>query len=189
MLNFSDALLLILPIYILLLIWGIIKKYSISKHILLFGMGVYITLVIAITLFPLPTSIEFIQLMRLDNISTNNLIPFKSIYNLIKLNTVNVILKNILGNILLLVPLGFIIPLMQKKFTNIKSIFISSLIFSLIIESMQFIISIILGYNYKVVDIDDIILNIMGGIIGYILYKLVCIIFELNDKKIRQKNL
>ena len=54
---------------------------------------------------------------------------------------------------------------------------------------MQFIISIILGYNYKVVDIDDIILNIMGGIIGYILYKLVCIIFELNDKKIRQKNL
>ena len=101
MLNFSDALLLIIPIYILLLIWGIIKKYSISKHILLFGMGVYITLVIAITLFPLPTSIEFIQLMRLDNVSTNNLIPFKSIYNLIKLNTVNVILKNILGNILL----------------------------------------------------------------------------------------
>ena len=115
MLNFSDALLLIIPIYILLLIWGIIKKYSTSKHILLFGMGVYITLVIAITLFPLPTSIEFIQLMRLDNVSTNNLIPFKSIYNLIKLNTVNVILKNILGNILLLVPLGFIIPLIQKK--------------------------------------------------------------------------
>ena len=54
---------------------------------------------------------------------------------------------------------------------------------------MQFIISIILGYNYKVVDIDDIILNTIGGIIGYILYKLVCIIFELNDKKIRQKNL
>lgn len=185
MLNFSDALLLIIPIYILLLIWGIIKKYSISKHILLLGIGVYITLVIAITLFPLPISREFIQLMRLDNISTNNLIPFKSIYNLIKLNTVNVILKNIL----LLVPLGFIIPLMQKKFTNIKSIFISSLIFSLIIESMQFIISIILGYNYKVVDIDDIILNTIGGIIGYILYKLVCIIFELNDKKIRQKNL
>ena len=26
-------------------------------------------------------------------------------------------------------------------------------------------------------------------IIGYILYKLVCIIFELNDKKIRLKNL
>ena len=41
MLNFSDALLLIIPIYILLLIWGIIKKYSISKHILLFGMGVH----------------------------------------------------------------------------------------------------------------------------------------------------
>ena len=88
-----------------------------------------------------------------------------------------------------MVPLGFIIPLIQKKFNNIKSIFISSLIFSLIIESMQFIISIILGYNYKVVDIDDIILNTIGGIIGYILYKLVCIIFELNDKKIRQKNL
>jgi glycopeptide antibiotics resistance protein len=33
---------------------------------------------------------------------------------------------------------------------------------------MQFVIGRVIGYYYRIIDIDDIILNVFGGIVGYI---------------------
>lgn len=183
MLNYSDALLLIIPIYISMLIVGLKAKISLSKHILFFIISCYITLVIAVTLFPLPISKEFIELMRVQTISANNFIPFNSINDLLSNSSVSIILRNILGNIVLLLPFGFFLPCLSKKLNYIRRVFIGSLIFSMIIESSQFIISLILGYSYKVTDIDDLILNVIGGILGYAIFKLCSMIFKLDNSK------
>lgn len=52
-----------------------------------------------------------------------------------------------------------------------KKTIIIGLYSSLMIELTQLLINIILTYNYRSVDIDNIILNTTGEIIGYFLYK------------------
>lgn len=73
---------------------------------------------------------------------------------------------NVIGNILLLIPFGFFIPLMYKNTQRLWIVTLCGCLFSVTIESIQYLLFI------RVTDIDDIILNTSGTVIGYILYKL-----------------
>ncbi len=44
-------------------------------------------------------------------------------------------------------------------------------VISAMIELMQFSISYINNWNYRVTDVDDLILNVLGTIIGFLLLK------------------
>lgn len=72
-------------------------------------------------------------------------------------------IKNVLGNILMFIPLGIFV----SHYLNSKKVLwplIITTISSITIEITQMKIG-------RVFDIDDIILNIIGGIIGYLFYK------------------
>jgi len=71
--------------------------------------------------------------------------------------------KNVLGNILLFIPLGFYICHYLKP-KNILFPAIIIIISSTVIEFTQLKIG-------RVFDVDDIILNIVGGVVGYLFYK------------------
>lgn len=89
-----------------------------------------------------------------------NLIPFKEMFRY-EIGSYKFI-KNIIGNILLFIPYGFFSSyyLNNKKIsTNV----VLCLIASLSIEIIQYHIG-------RVFDIDDIILNVLGGFIGCLLY-------------------
>lgn len=95
------------------------------------------------------------------NYGTSNFTPFKEIfrYNFGS----HLFIKNVLGNILLFVPLGFYAAYYIKS----KKIYFSiiTIIFSsIIIEFTQLEIG-------RTFDVDDIILNVIGGIIGCLLYR------------------
>lgn len=70
--------------------------------------------------------------------------------------------KQVFGNILLFVPLGYYAT-SYCRIKNLGVITIISVISSSVIEVVQHFI----GRSF---DIDDIILNVVGGIIGYLLY-------------------
>ena len=96
-----------------------------------------------------------------NNYGTNNFILFKEIfrYNI----TSKLFLRNVLGNIILFIPLGIFSSNIIKNKTFIPIFFIS-LVVSCSIEFAQSMID-------RTADIDDVILNVLGGIIGYVLYK------------------
>lgn len=72
--------------------------------------------------------------------------------------------KNIIGNILLFVPFGFFTSYLLKL--NKKSfIMFLTLLVSLVIETIQLKIG-------RAFDIDDILLNFIGGFVGYLVYRL-----------------
>ena len=75
-------------------------------------------------------------------------------------------LMNLGGNILIFVPFGFLIPMSSKnKITrNFFVVTLLSVIFSGTIEVIQILTKV------GAFDIDDIILNTAGAIIGYIVY-------------------
>lgn len=70
--------------------------------------------------------------------------------------------KQVFGNILLFVPLGYFAT-SYCKIKNLGTITLVSLMSSTVIEVVQHFI----GRSF---DIDDIILNVVGGIVGFLLY-------------------
>ena len=101
--------------------------------------------------------------------SSHNYIPFKEIlrYDFGS----SLFYKNIFGNMLLFLPYGIFIA----KYVKLKSPIITMLIAfitSLSIEVIQFLIG-------RVFDVDDIILNVIGCVIGFSIYN---IFKKFNDK-------
>ena len=78
--------------------------------------------------------------------------------------------RNIIGNIILFIPFGFFVSY-YLKLERKSLIFFVTLGISVIIELIQLKIG-------RAFDIDDIILNIVGGILGYFLYRIVDKIFS-----------
>jgi glycopeptide antibiotics resistance protein len=73
-------------------------------------------------------------------------------------------LVNVPGNIVAFVPLGLLAPLWQPLFRGAKTIFLLGLLTSLGIEMLQW------TFTVRVVDIDDVLLNVCGAVLGYWLY-------------------
>ncbi len=97
-----------------------------------------------------------------NNYGFSNFIPFQEMFRY-DLNS-KLFLRNVIGNILLFVPLGWFITYYTKT-NKIYASFFLSLFISSVIELIQLKIG-------RVFDIDDIILNIVGGTIGYLFYML-----------------
>ena len=70
--------------------------------------------------------------------------------------------KQVIGNILLFIPFGYFVSA-YCKIKGLGTITIVSLLSSLVIECVQ-------HYIGRSFDVDDIILNVIGGIIGFLLY-------------------
>lgn len=75
------------------------------------------------------------------------------------------LVTNILGNIVLFIPWGILVPQIFKTIKSTKAVIIFSMTFSLACELVQHV------YSIGIFDIDDIIYNTIGGIIGFKLIK------------------
>lgn len=103
-----------------------------------------------------------------NNISSNNLIPFREMFRY-DLGS-RLFLKNVLGNIIMFLPYGFFTSYFLKE-KKLLPILILTIVTSLTIECTQLMIG-------RVFDIDDILLNIVGGVLGHYLY---IIILKIGD--------
>ena len=100
----------------------------------------------------------------------NNFIPFHTISYLILHANFNNALNQILGNIIMFVPLGFYFVQLFKV-RKLKSALLLGVCVSVGIELIQFAFNIWLGVSYRSLDVDDVILNTLGtGIGGYFTY-------------------
>lgn len=78
--------------------------------------------------------------------------------------------KQMIGNAIMLLPLGIFLPLMNRNLRRFSSLFIVlliSLLVSVGIEILQ------LATNYRSTDIDDVILNTAGACVGFLIYQLI----------------
>ena len=98
-----------------------------------------------------------------NNFGTHNFTLFNEItrYDLFS----KLFFKNIIGNVLLFLPFGLFLGSFLKK-KVFFAIFVLSIISSLSIEIVQYSIG-------RTFDIDDIFLNVIGGILGYYLFRIL----------------
>lgn len=180
MLDYQFLYIISVPIYILFIIFLIWKKVNIKKLIISSLFYFYIIALIAVTLFPIPTQwLSEIAKYKWEN---NNFIPFLSILDILYNNNLDIFIKikQIVGNIVLFVPMWFFIPLIWKVENNFKKALLIAFSCSFSIELLQYIISLLLWFSYKVTDIDDILLNTWGFVLWFFLYRLI---FKLNKWK------
>lgn len=95
-----------------------------------------------------------------------NFVPFRTMKNYIKYSGFLHTLTNIFGNILIFIPYGILLPEIFPKCRKMTKVFLLSFVTSFFVEFIQFFIG-------RSVDIDDLILNVFGSIIGYLIWKKV----------------
>ncbi len=93
--------------------------------------------------------------------SSSNFIPFKEMFRYRMFSTM--FFRNVVGNLLMFLPYGFFVSYFLKLDKK-RTAFLLSLIVSCTIESTQLMIG-------RVFDVDDIMLNILGGLCGYYIYR------------------
>ena len=75
--------------------------------------------------------------------------------------------KQILGNLVMLFPLGIYLPILYKRLNNFFAFLLVSLLVACSIEFFQ------LATKFRSADVDDVILNTTGAVAGFILYKII----------------
>ena len=128
-----------------------------------FKMLIYV--IYLFVLFQLVTTVDFKSY-------SNNFIPFKEMlrYDI----TSKLFIRNVIGNIVIFIPFGYLISdtiYMNTKHKNIIIVLIFVLLTSLGIETTQMYI----GRSF---DVDDIILNFAGGLVGYISFLIIKRLFK-----------
>lgn len=130
---------------------------------------IYCLILLKLILFKYPRALikELLVCWNLEmldrNIKDANFIPFSSIRrDILTLNSYYI--KVLIYNIMAFIPMGFLLPLISKRARNMYFTIIIAIVFSFLIEITQLIT--VLG----TFDIDDILLNTLGTLIGYVLY-------------------
>lgn len=108
-----------------------------------------------------------------------NLVPFRTIKNYIKYSGFLHTMTNIIGNIIIFVPFGILLPEIFPKTRSLLKILGITSVTSFFVEFIQFFIG-------RSVDIDDLILNVLGSAIGYFMWKEI-LRFKFAKKKRRKK--
>lgn len=145
----------------------------------MFVINLKISLYVKLLFFLYISVVLFVSLVNIESIylrmiifqplieAQHNLIPFTTIGNyIINFHNYNfdIWFFNIIGNILLFVPMGVLLPILSFKFRKFFPSIILVILFSLTVELLQY------ATQLGVFDVDDIILNALGGSIGFLIY-------------------
>ncbi len=93
-----------------------------------------------------------------------NLVPF---VNILQFDTAADLILNLTGNFAMFIPTGIMTPLIYKKINTFGTVTLTGFLLSLTIEILQ------LPFAVRATDVDDLILNTAGCMVGYGLYALV----------------
>ncbi len=149
-----------------------VEKWNTKDFLLLIIFLIYLWLLSEILLFKV---VPFEKILTTDRefVRRISLVPFDSIKLYYANGNFNIFgLLNVIGNIIIFVPLGIYMELYCKKRNTIVTIFS----ISIVVELVQYI------FGIGIMDIDDVLLNTIGGIVGVVCYKVLKLIFRSDDK-------
>lgn len=109
-------------------------------------------------------------------LSSANFIPFKTIKMYIRYRSSLNSFANLFGNLFILTPLGILLPFAWKKKHSVFLITAVGFLVSMAVETLQ------LGLGVGAFDVDDLILNTLGVIVGYVLYKIGELLYRAINK-------
>ena len=137
-----------------------LKKLSLSelmiKGLCIFTMLIYLYCVMNVTLID-----------RIPGMRRHVFRPLWEVCSMLRSGNYTYWTGQIVGNLIMLLPLGFMLPIMSDKFRSIKVSAIAGLVLSVFIELTQY-------YTGRgLFEFDDIMHNTIGACIGCIIYIMI----------------
>lgn len=102
-----------------------------------------------------------------------NVLPFDTIDGALRFGVEWQPGRYLLGNVLAFAPFGVFLPMLWPRWRALIGIVAVALAISLAIEAVQLGLSLLMGFPYRVADIDDILLNVLGIALGYAAYRAI----------------
>ena len=142
--------------------WIKAKKIEIRRELSLLFVYICIVVVVRFTFCPFGEVDGKIQPLLFDSSKIFPLwINFKPFVYLFDYPTLREALLNLIGNVTMFIPLGIVWPVVFKSLNTHKKVIMAGLGVSLCIEILQ------LPFYGRSSDIDDLILNSLGFLLGY----------------------
>jgi len=179
---FMFSLILLIPFQIFIKYKALKENFQISKlHI--FYVSIFVYLLILMFGF---TGIPSIQELIKYSVTASNgfSIEYNQI-NSIPFKWINYGTLTYIENIILFVPLGFLSPFIWDKYESIWKTTFFGFSISLLIEFSQL-------FNWRVSDIDDLMMNTLGILLGYyifIIFRKIFSCFSIENHEINNKNM
>ena len=167
---FSGTVALITGLWILIraFIWLKTKQISLRRELELILVYICLVVVARFTFFPFSKVDGQIQPLLYDPASVFppriNLIPFVYLFDY---QIRREALINVIGNTAMFIPIGIIWPSVLRKLDTSFKVISAGIGLSLFIEILQ------LPFFDRVSDIDDLLLNSLGFLLGYGIYLIV----------------
>jgi glycopeptide antibiotics resistance protein len=157
------SILIATPLYLLLRRpW----RFNDKREIPLAIFTIYFICLLGVTLngvYAMPAEMINSAIQTIHNKIDCNFIPFRTVKTFWVWGNVEFFIINIISNVIIFIPWGFGLPLLWKKNQNIIRLLSLCLALTVFIEFVQLFIQ-------RKTDIDDVILNFLGGCIGAVIY-------------------
>lgn len=152
------------------LLWGRLKHWKAFRMIAMVGLAAYSAALIGVAFGPIPVDSRLIAELRVEVDLQNNLKPLASILGIWQSQPAAVVARQVGGNFILLAPLGVLLPSLFESCQRFGRTVAIGVTVALSIEVVQLAISGLLGFTYKLLDVDDILLNTSGVAIGWAIW-------------------
>ena len=136
------------------------NEHPITRSICFVGFFIYLYFLIDLTQFPIYVSPSMAEELSGNIFNSLNLIPFKDIFNM-----------SGFYNIVATIPLGVLIPLITQRIWSFESISLMGICTGLLLDGLQLCQLFIIDYTLRIVDVNDVICNGLGVIIGYMIFR------------------
>ncbi|MBB3151068.1 glycopeptide antibiotics resistance protein [Paenibacillus endophyticus] len=145
-------------------------QFMILRVVFLITFLVYLLLLLKVILFKAASPFTMMDYLLDFNLKdfkrsltlSSNFVPFKTISSYaFHTSNQNIVIRNVVGNIILFIPFGFLLPVIAGRKLNFVQLIISSFLLSLFLELIQ------LFSRIGSFDVDDLLLNTLGAILGF----------------------
>ena len=151
-----------------LVVWIKKKHIDWKREALLLLMYINFAVIIRFSFFPMTRLNGEVQPLLFDS---KTLFPFRVNFvpfvHLLDYDNRRDLLLNVIGNTCMFIPSGILFPIVYRKRNNFWKVAGAGVLLSLCIEILQ------LPFSVRATDIDDLLLNTAGVIIGYAVCSLI----------------
>ncbi len=166
MINVMPLVLLAVLVYIGLFVRHLRQRRALSEHLMFAVFYAYIVGVVAVCFFPLPVQPSLLRSLHQAGyhaaIAWN---PLRSLALTLTHDRLPDIVYSVGGNLLLLFPLGLLLPLTSAKVST-HTAWITGIVLSVTIETAQYTLDGVLGFAYRSPAVEQVVLNGIGCGVG-----------------------
>ena len=150
------------------LVWLRNKRIDWCREALLLLMFVNLAVLLRCTFYPAARVDGHVQPLLFE---PEAILPFRlnlvPLVHILRFSTRREMMLNLLGNVAMFVPTGIMYPILYRRLDRFWKVLLAGMGLSLCIELLQ------LPFHVRATDVDDLLLNTLGVIIGYGIFALV----------------